>query len=200
MSFTTQLLDGLKATTIIEWIAVSSSIIYVVLAAKRLILCWFFAFIGSLLFVYLCYMGQLYIEAILQFFYAVMALVGWFSWKHSGSDASLIKKWTANLHVRNILISGFLAFIIGFLFDNYTHQASPYIDAFTTCFSLCATYMVAQKILGNWLYWIAIDMVSIYLYAQRDYYLTAVQYALFTLLAVYGFWVWQQEYKRQKLC
>ena len=199
MSFTTQLLEGLQATNAIEWIAVSSSIIYVVLVAKRLILCWFFAFIASVLFVYLCYMGKLYIEALLQFFYVVMALVGWFSWKHSRSD-SLIKTWTTNLHVQNILISSFLAFIIGFLFDNFTQQVSPYVDAFTTCFSLSATYMVAQKILGNWLYWIVIDLVSIYLYAERDYYLTAVQYALFTLLAVYGFWVWQQEYKRQKLC
>ena len=144
-------------------------------------------------------MGKLYIESLLQFFYVIMALLGWFSWKHSSSDY-LIKKWTTNLHVRNILISSLLAFIIGFLFDNFTQQASPYVDAFTTCFSLSATYMVAQKILGNWLYWIVIDLVSIYLYAERDYYLTAVQYALFTLLAVYGFWVWQQEYKRQKLC
>ena len=85
MSFTTQLLEGLKATSAIEWVAVSSSIIYVVLAARRLILCWFFAFIGSVFFVYLCYMGKLYIEALLQFFYVVMALVGWFSWKHSSS-------------------------------------------------------------------------------------------------------------------
>ena len=199
MSFTTQLLEGLKATSTIEWIAVYSSIIYVVLAAKRLIICWFFAFIASVLFVYLCYVGKLYIEALLQFFYVAMAIVGWFSWKHSSSDY-LIKKWTTNLHVRNILMSSFLAFIIGFLFDNYTQQATPYVDSFTTCFSLSATYMVAQKILGNWLYWIVIDLVSIYLYAERDYYLTAVQYALFTLLAVYGFWVWQQEYKRQKLC
>ena len=199
MSFTTQLIEGLKATSTIEWIAVSSSIIYVVLAANRFILCWFFAFTGSVLFVYLCYMGKLYIEALLQFFYVVMALVGWLSWKHSRSDF-LIRIWSTDLHVRNILISSFLAFIIGFLFDNFTQQASPYVDAFTTCFSLSATYMVAQKILRNWLYWIVIDLVSIYLYAERDYYLTAVQYALFTLLAVYGFWVWQQEYKRQKLC
>ena len=69
------------------------------------------------LFVYLCYVGKLYIEALLQFFYVAMAIVGWFYWKDSSSD-SLIKKWTTNLHVRNILISSFLAFIIGFLFDN----------------------------------------------------------------------------------
>ena len=198
MSFTTKLLEGLKATSAIEWIAVSSSIIYVVLAAKRSIFCWFFAFIGSVLFLYLCYIGKLYIEALLQFFYVIMALVGWLSWKQDSSDSS-IKTWSTHMHVQNIQVF-IIAFIIGFLFDNFTQQASPYVDAFTTCFSLSATYMVTQKILGNWLYWIVIDLVSIYLYAERDYYLTAVQYVLFTLLAIYGFWVWQQEYKRQKLC
>lgn len=200
MSFITHLLDGIKATSMVEWLAVTCSLIYVVLAAKRLILCWLFAFIGSALFVYLCYVGQLYIEALLQFFYVVMAVVGWLTWKRSSSDASLIKKWQTNSHIKTILLSALSAFFIGFLFDNFTQQAAPYVDAFTTCFSLSATYMVAQKVLGNWLYWIVIDLVSIGLYAERDYYLTAVQYGLFTLLAVYGFWIWYQEYNRQKVC
>ena len=58
--------------------------------------------------------------------------------------------------------------------------------------------MVAQKVLGNWIYWIVIDLVSIYLYAQRDYNLTAVQYGIFTILAVFGFIAWHNEYKSQK--
>lgn len=200
MTFITNLWEGIKATSVIEWLAVISSIIYVILAAKRLILCWLFAFIGSALFVYLCYIGNLYIESVLQLFYVAMALVGWFTWKNSNSDNSPIKKWGSNKHLINILLSGFLALLIGCVFDKYTAQENPYIDSFTTCYSLSATYMVTRKIIGNWIYWIAIDLVSIYLYAQRDYYLTAVQYGLFTLLAIYGYMVWRKEYKLQKLC
>ena len=200
MSFFTLLWEGIKATSTIEWLAVLSSIIYVILAAKRSILCWLFAFIGSTLFVYLCYIGQLYIESILQLFYVVMAVVGWLTWKNSNSDEVLIKKWAIKKHLINILISGFIAVLIGYGFDNYTSQANPYIDAFTTCYSLYATFMVTRKILGNWIYWIVIDLASIYLYAQQDYYLTAVQYGLFTLLAVYGYMVWRKEYKLQKQC
>lgn len=198
MSFITSVWEGILATSIIEWLAVISSIIYVVLAAKRLILCWLFAFIGSCLFVYLCYVGDLYIESILQLFYVVMAIVGWISWNKEKLDNSKIKKWGANNHLLNIVISGIVAFILGFIFDNYTNQANPYIDAFTTCYSLSATFMVTRKILGNWIYWIIIDLVSIYLYAQRDYNLTAVQYGIFTILAVYGFMAWKNEYKQQK--
>ena len=198
MSFITSVWEGIKVTSIFEWLAVVSSIIYVILAAKRLILCWVFAFVGSILFVYLCYIGDLYIEAILQLFYVAMAIVGWFSWKNLETKRYSIKKWGMNNHFLNIIISGIVAFVLGYIFDNYTNQANPYVDAFTTCYSLSATFMVTRKILGNWIYWIVIDLVSIYLYAQRDYNLTAVQYGLFTIIAVFGFIAWRNEYKHQK--
>lgn len=197
MSFFTLLWEGIKATSIIEWLAVMSSLTYVVLAAKRMLICWWFAFIGSSLFVYLCYVGHLYIESILQLFYVVMAVVGWFSWKLSKADDVEIKTWSFKNHVLNIVVSGFVALLLGFIFDHYTLQANPYVDAFTTCYSLSATFMVTRKIMGNWIYWIVIDLVSIYLYAQQDYYLTAVQYGIFTLLAIYGFMAWKKEYNRQ---
>ena len=198
MSFITSVYEGIKVTSVVEWFAVISTILYVILVAKRLIICWFFAFVGSALFVYLCYIGELYIESILQLFYAVMAVVGWLSWKKSKLENNTIVKWKMNSHLLNIAISGVLAFILGYFFDNYTDQANPYVDAFTTCYSLSATYMVTKKILGNWIYWIIIDLVSIYLYAQRDYNLTAVQYGLFTILSVFGFIAWRKEYKTQK--
>ena len=198
MSFITSVWEGILATSIIEWLAVISSVIYVVLATKRSILCWLFALLGSALFVYLCYVGELYIESILQMFYVVMAVVGWMSWKKSESENSSIIKWGMNNHLINIFISGVVAFILGYIFDNYTNQANPYVDAFTTCYSLSATFMVTRKILGNWIYWIVIDVVSIYLYAQQEYNLTAVQYGLFTILAVFGFIAWRKEYKLQR--
>ena len=127
-----------------------------------------------------------------------MAIVGWISWNKEELDNSKIKKWGVNNHLFNILISGVVAFILGYIFANYTNQANPYVDAFTTCYSLSATFMVTRKVLGNWLYWIVIDIVSIYLYSQRDYNLTAVQYGIFTILAVYGFIAWRNEYKLQR--
>jgi len=198
MTFITSVFEGIKATSLIEWLAVVSTIMYVILVAKRLIICWLFAFVGSALFVYLCYEGNLYIESILQLFYVIMAVVGWLSWKKSELKDNTIVKWKMNSHLLNVAISGVLAFILGYLFENYSNQANPYIDAFTTLYSLSATYMVTKKILGNWIYWIIIDLVSIYLYAQRDYNLTAVQYGLFTILAVFGFFAWRKEYKTQK--
>lgn len=198
MTFVNSLWENILATSLIEWAAVVSSILYVMLAAKRMIMCWLFAFIGSALFVYLCYIGELYIESILQLFYVAMAVVGWIYWKKSETDRLEIKTWTLNQHGINIIISGAVAALLGYLFSTYTNQANPYVDAFTTCYSLSATFMVTKKVLGNWVYWIIIDIVSIYLYAQRDYHLTAVQYVIFTVIAVFGFMVWLKQYKLQE--
>ena len=198
MTFVNSLWENILATSLIEWAAVVSSILYVMLAAKRMILCWLFAFIGSALFVYLCYIGELYIESILQLFYVAMAVVGWIYWKKSETDRLEIKTWTLNQHGINIIISGAVAALLGYLFSTYTNQANPYVDAFTTCYSLSATFMVTKKVLGNWVYWIIIDIVSIYLYAQRDYHLTAVQYVIFTVIAVFGFMAWLKQYKLQE--
>ena len=126
-----------------------------------------------------------------------MAIVGWVTWNHAKTEEVTLKKWEVKKHLINILASGFVAVVLGYLFDTYTNQANPYIDAFTTVYSLAATLMVTQKIVENWIYWIVIDLVSIYLYAQRDYNLTAVQYILFTVLAVFGFVAWQKAYKKQ---
>lgn len=206
-------LYGIKATTWPEWLAVVCSVCYVLLAAIRSIWCWVFALAASLIYVYLCINYQLYIESGLQAFYVLMAIYGWVVWSRkkiislpvehidqvSDKKDDEIKRWPFKLHVINIGASGIAASGLGFVFDTYTDQAYPYIDAFTTCYSLAATFMVTRKVLENWIYWIVIDAVSIWLYAQRSLILTAVLSFLFTILAVIGFVKWRKKYKMQRI-
>jgi nicotinamide mononucleotide transporter len=210
--FTNNLMAGIWATSALEWLSVITGILYVIFAARQMIICWLFALISSGLFFFLCFTNQLYIESVLQLFYVVMAVVGWFMWnKKPGvdySDAEIIDserignegsiiKWSLKSHILNIAISAVLAIVLGMFFSDYTNQANPFIDAFTTVFSLAATFMVTQKVLENWLYWIVIDLVSIYLYAGRDLYLSATLYFVFTIIAIVGFAAWQKQYKQQ---
>ncbi len=210
MSFFESVYQGILATSLWEWIAVFTGVAYVILAAVRSNWCWLFAIISSGIYVYLCLNGQLYIESVLQVFYVVMAIVGWVSWQKNSStqplideviDApqtdDLVKTWQTRYHLYNILISGGIAFLLGFCFDQFTDQANPYADAFTTVFSLAATFMVVRKVLENWIYWIIIDVVSIFLYHQRGYSLSAVLYLFFTVLAIVGFIAWYKKYKTQ---
>ena len=129
-----------------------------------------------------------------------MAIVGWILWQKTNEDGAKIQQWSLSNHAINIAISSALTLILGFLFSKFTDQANPYVDAFTTCFSLTATYLVTKRILGNWIYWIVIDLISIYLYAGRGLYLSSVLYLLFTILAVVGLIAWQRKFKTQSRC
>lgn len=188
---------GIVATSSWEWLAVVFSLSYVVLAAKKNSWCWLAALISTGIYIFLCYSGKLFIEAGLQVFYFAMAIYGWIVWKKPSSENEKLIKWPLKLHLQNILISSLLAITLGFVFNTYTQQASAYLDAFITCFSLVATYMVAKKVLDNWLYWIVIDFASIFLYAGRELYLTAILFLIFTLFATYAYISWLKEFKKQ---
>lgn len=198
----------IEATSFLEWLAVITGVVYVILASAQSIWCWLFAFISSCIYVYLCISIELYLESGLQFFYVIMAIVGWFSWQNanrsnevldSTDEGSSITKWSLKIHAINIVGSGLLAFLLGWLFSTYTNQNNPYVDAFTTVYSLLATFMVTRRVLENWIYWIVIDLVSIYLYASRELYLTSVLFALFTVLAAIGLYSWYKTYKSESV-
>ena len=70
-----------------------------------------------------------------------------------------------------------------------------YLDAFTTWGAIIATFMVTKKILENWIYWIIIDSVAIFLYLKKDLYLTAALFAAYILIALVGYVAWYRDYK-----
>jgi nicotinamide mononucleotide transporter len=126
-----------------------------------------------------------------------MAVIGYVSWSTTKAREVKIKTWTFQQHLLNIVISGAITLILGFLFSEYTDQAAPYIDSFTTVFSLAATFMVTRKVIGNWMYWIVIDLFSVYLYDSRGYQLLAVQMFIFTILAAFAYVSWRKKLKVQ---
>ena len=184
-------------TSLLEWIAVLSSLFYIVFIARKNMIAWLFALIGSSIYVYLCFINQFYLETILQLFYVSMAIIGWLLWNKKQEIPFRIIQWKGKQHMVNILISGIVTLILGNFFEVYTDQALPYLDAFITVFSLSATFMVAYKVLENWLYWIVIDIVSMPLYAYRDLNLTVVLFGIYTIVAIVGFVRWRRTFKLQ---
>ena len=183
---------GFINTSIIEWLGVLTGLLYVILISFKNITAWLFALLSSSIYVYLCFISNLFLETGLQLFYVAMAIFGWLKWKKDSlENETNIIKWDYRLHLLNILISGSLTFIIGYIFDNFTSQANPYTDAFSTIFSLVATFMVTKKVLENWIYWVFIDAVCIYLFASRGLYLTSLLFILYTSIAVIGFFQWR---------
>jgi nicotinamide mononucleotide transporter len=189
--------EGIIATSMLEWIAVLTGVAYVILAAKKYILCWLFALISAGIYVYLCYSSDLFLESFLQLFYVLMAIMGWYLWKKSEDREDLIITWSRDFHFFNIAVSTVIVVGLGYYFDGNTNQDYPYLDAFTTVFSMAATYMVTQRVLENWIYWIVVDIAAIFLYAGKGFFLTSVLYLIFTVLALYGFVKWRKQYRLQ---
>jgi nicotinamide mononucleotide transporter len=79
---------------------------------------------------------------------------------------------------------------------SYTQAALPLLDSFTTWGSIVTTWMVTRKILENWLYWLLIDSVSIYLYIERELYLTAALFAAYLIIVIFGYRKWLLHYRQ----
>ena len=192
-----QILKGVKNTSGLEWIAVVTGVAYVILAAKKYILCWFFALISTSIFIFLCFQNNLFIESGLQVFYFAMGIYGWINWRKDENKNLPIQLWPFKYHLINILLSTIVAYGLGYFMALYTNQESPYLDAFTTIFSLAATFMVAQRVLGNWIYWIIIDIGLAYLYSSRGLELAGLQYFIFSIIAIFAWYSWFKFYKKQ---
>ena len=179
-----------------DWIessAVLMSVLYVFFAAKENIWCWCFGAISAILYTYICFNIKLYAETFLQLFYLIMAVIGYISWKKP--EVSKINQWSVKKHLILILLSIIFVFIVGFLLSIRTDAKMPLVDTFTTVFSVVATILVIKKVLENWLYWIVIDLVSIFLYFERDLYLSSILFMIYTIIAIKGYFSWIEKSK-----
>ena len=176
-----------------EITAMVLAILYLLLAVKQDIRCWTAWILSSCLYLYVMYTAGLYMEAFLQIFYIVMGIYGWAQWsKKQGDESLLVLTWKPSKHVVAVLLIITLAFFSGSLLEKYTNAALPFLDALTTWGAIVTTYMVAKKILENWIYWFVIDAISIYLFISRELYFTAFLFFAYLIIIVIGYRSWHQ--------
>ncbi|MDE0756761.1 MAG: nicotinamide riboside transporter PnuC [Pseudomonadales bacterium] len=184
------LLGQAGSSSVIELIAVILAICYLLLAVKQQIWCWPAAFLSSLIYLYVFFEVRLYMESILQVYYAGMAVYGWQQWQKKVNDqARAIRTWPIRQHLISLALILAGTYIAGQLLLQ-TDARLPYIDAFTTVASILTTYMVTQKILENWIYWLVIDLVSIFLYLDRALYFTALLFSVYIVIIGFGWLQW----------
>jgi nicotinamide mononucleotide transporter len=194
------IIDFFIKTPVVDILAVIFGVVYVILAARNHILCWFFGIIGSALTTYSVFFNyNLYLETFLNGFYVVAAIWGWINWKKQESSLKKIVSYPLAKHFKIIFVAAIVALAVGYFFDNYTPTAAPYLDAFTTVFALMTTFMIGLKILENWLYWIVIDSVSIYLYSSRGAYFYVLLFCVYIIVSIMGYLKWRKEFKNIQL-
>lgn len=179
--------------------AVILAIAYLLLAVRENILCWYCALVSTTIFTFLFWDVSLLMESALNVYYIIMAIYGWHQWKFGGSKKSGV--FISSLGLRkNILIITIIliaTLVSGWLLSQHTNAAWPYVDSFTTWASVVTTFMVAKKILENWLYWLVIDSISIPLYIDRGLYLTAILFMVYIVIVIIGYLNWRQRFIEQ---
>lgn len=183
----------------VELTATILALAYVILALKQSIWCWPAALLSTLLFTHVMWDSALLSDALLHLYYAGMAIYGWWRWQKltQQSGEQPVFEWHWQRHAWLIVITALLGLVLGYVMANYTHADFAWIDAQTTAFSLVATWLVAKKLVSNWLYWVVIDAVCIFVYAQKHLYFLTVLFMLYTVIAAVGFFVWRSHYRRQ---
>lgn len=189
-----------QAMSIWEVAAVILGIAYLVLAMRQSILCWYAAFGSTAIFSWLFWDVSLVMESGLNVYYLIMAIYGWSVWrgnKEKSETNVAIKTWSLSRHFMIIAGVILISLATGYGLEKNTSAALPYLDSFTTWGAVITTYMVAQKVLENWLYWLVIDTVAIYLFIDRELYLTALLMVVYVVLATIGWFMWLKEYRQQ---
>ena len=195
-ALSTRIADALLQMSGIELAAVLLGVAYLLLAMRESLWCWYAALVSTALFLYLFWQVKLLMESALQVFYIGMAVYGWWHWRHGGAghETLTISRWPLRNHLIAIGVVSLAALTSGTLLSQNTDAALPYLDSFTTWGSIVTTWMVARKILENWLYWLVIDSASIYLYLDRELYLTAALFAVYVVIVIFGYFQWLRHY------
>ena len=189
----------------VEWLGVALALAYLILAIRQSPWCWLFAAVSSLVYLWVFARAALTMQAALQVFYVLMAAYGWFSWRR-GPDASAashpVVRWPPSRHA--IALAAIVAVVsVNMLLTGNGQDAADggattgrstvaVVDSFVAWASVFTTWLVARKVLENWLYWIVIDVVAAGLYWSQGLHATSLLFVVYTVIAGRGYVAWRR--------
>jgi len=192
-------LQALREISAAEWIAVAFALAYVVLAIRQNVYCWAASIVSSAVYGVLFWRSHLVMQVVLQGFYIVMAVYGWWAWRHGSPGAQHelpVSRWPVHRHALALVVIALLAVLNGRWIAGDGGGLVPYVDALVTWVSFFATWLVTRKVLENWLYWIVIDLVAAGLYGSQGLRATTVLFVIYSLMAVRGYLQWRADLQR----
>jgi nicotinamide mononucleotide transporter len=179
-----------------EFAAVLLGIIYIVLIMRRNRWGWVFGGGSSIILTVLAAEARLPMQALLQFSYVVAAVYGWLSWSKS-DESRPIQLWHWSRHLMSVGGCALLSIAMAQLLKLEGSSAWPFLDSMVACVGLLATWMVARVYLENWLYWLVIDAVSVFLFVQQDLKFPSLLFVAYFAISCFGFRRWLLAYRAQ---
>ena len=187
---------------VLEAIAFVFGILSVWYAKNENILVYPTGIICTVITVYLLYINQYFGDMMMNFYYSVMSISGWWNWSRKKENTYIWPISRTNQKEKIIGLGFFaLTIVITFLVYkgfNYTMQIPNYIDVVTSGVFFTAMWYMANKKLENWTLWIIGNLITIPLYAYRGLGMLSLQYIIFTILAIQGYLQWRKSLNKEK--
>ena len=194
-----QFIEGMKATTWLEYIAVFTGIASVYFSRIENIWVYPVGLINTIIYIWLSIKGHLFGEASVNFYYTVMSIYGWILWAKKDArqhhvvniEFSTGKQWIEQL----LFFAFFYAsifFILTYLKKSFAPGAIPWADAFASATAYTGMWLMAKKKVESWYWWIATNVASIPLYFVKDYVFTSVYYFILLIMAFFGLAEWMR--------
>lgn len=180
----------------VEIVAVAFGLVSVWLSTREQIASWPTAIVNVAIFFVLFWQAKLYADSVLQLVYLSLSVYGWWAWLRGGARHSPLRvsRATPRLWMIGLPAMVLLGLGLGTMLARNTDSPVPYLDAMLTSASLLAQWMMTRKILENWIIWIVANLVYVPTFISRGLPITAVQYAVFLLLALMGYAEWKRSW------
>ena len=186
----------------IEILGTIVGIIYLWLEYKANIYLWLVSIIMPAIYLYIFYVAGLYADFAINIYYLLIAIYGWMAWKYgfklfsakrekNGDEMLRVSHVPKKLWIRLMAVYVILQLSITWVLIAYTNSDVPWLDSFTTSVSILAMWLLARKYLEQWLVWIVVDVVSAGLYLYKDLYYTSALYAVYAIIAIFGYYKWK---------
>lgn len=187
---------------VLEIIGVFFGLLSVIFSKRDNILVFPTGIISTLIFVYILLVYGLLGDMLINAYYFIMSVYGWYMWTRKVSDEAFlpITSWTKKEQKTSLLL--FLATLVGValvyqVFNKWENWVS-YADVVTTGIFFVGMWLMAKKKIENWIFWIVGDFVSIPMYIYKGLLLTAIQYFIFGLIAIFAFYAWKKNLNKPK--
>jgi nicotinamide mononucleotide transporter len=195
-----QFMDGMRQTSLLEYIAVFAGIASVWFSKKENILVYPVGLINTVIYIYLSMKGHLLGEASVNFYYTVMSIYGWFLWakRDEKQDYKLHISFSNSRDWKNQLMffTAFyfaIYFALQYLKTDFAPGAIPWADAFASASAYTGMWLMTRKKVESWIWWIITNIASIPLYFVKGYVFTSVYYFVLLILAMYGLIEWRKK-------
>ncbi len=189
------LISGLTRLTWMEGIAFIFGVISVWYEKQENILVFPTGLVNVTLSMYICYQALLYADMGINGYYFLMSIYGWYNWsrKDDGRNILIVSCNNSTENVQSALLTASVFLVLYFGLTNLTNSDVPFWDGLTTAFFITAMWLMTKKKIENWYYWIAGNLISVPLYFSKGLILFSLQYLIFLILAIAGWFSWRRK-------